>query len=339
MSQLMQIPRAGAIAHEFTDSSDDQIVTIYTAGTSTEAQAMKADPNYAGMIGLLSDLRCFASVTSLTEVALPTFELEDDQVTRTVKVLDVQWKSPRKQLEFYMQPPGGSWLRIGAVAILNSGGYPYTTINLLGLITDDTAYELPDGVSIGLKLQDVGTGLLSAGDSITIYGRYTEEFTIKEATASVGNITTPDLTSVESDIQALLNQVSTLQTTINAVQSDLADDPELSDIQALDTKLNQLLAGGEVAASTTKQSGIVPVGTTDGALIGADTTNQRIAIILHNNSSIPVSIQYGAETGGDFEQSFELDPGSGVNERSWKGEIRAKVASGTADVSVLEMLP
>ncbi|NEO87736.1 MAG: hypothetical protein F6J87_26280 [Spirulina sp. SIO3F2] len=302
---------------------------------------MKADPNYKGMTGLLSNIRCKVTIQSIPATAFPDIKLTDTDIESLIKTLDVQWGGDRKQLEVLLSLDGSNWQSVGAVSLINSGGYPYYTIRLMDHITDDTAYEMGEGAAVGVQLRDVGTGLLGEGDHLVIHGNYVEEFTLLEPQSSIGNITTPDLTTVETAITSLSNQIANLQTTVDVVQTDLADDPELSDINALSTKIDaiQLSEGGGVIPSTSKAVVITDVTAAEDKqlLWAAADINDRVKVVIHNDSpDHKVLIQFGDESGAAFTPAFPLDEHSGVIEESWKGAIRAKCATGTATVTVTE---
>lgn len=123
----------------------------------------------------IKNLKAFASIKSLPEISLPNFELEDTETDKLYKVLDVQWKNARKQLDLYIQSGNSDWLPIGSVSILNPSGYPFKIYNLMDLFTDNLALELGDNSKIGIAVKNVGYGFLTNGDSVVIHGSYVEE--------------------------------------------------------------------------------------------------------------------------------------------------------------------
>lgn len=361
MSRLITVNRAGAILIELTAATGGAIVPLYHVGSSAAAATMKADPNYRGMIGLLNNLRAIATITSITEVDLPDFENSDSDSDRMVKALDVQWKSPRKQLNILQSLDGVGWVQTGAVSLLNSSGYPYTTHNILNFITEDVAREFPDGHRLALQIVDVGTGLLGAGDRIVIDGGYVEEFTLAEPMSSIGQLISPDLTSVETELLTVKNAIAAVASEVGLIKIDLADDPEMSDINALSakldqvllelpttgggmdltevntkldslaievaavktdlandaelsdftalhTKLDQLLAGGNVRATSSTET-TASVSTASAQILPADTSGNRISVLLNNQSStITLFVRTGVESATASNFTFRLEP-------------------------------
>ena len=389
MSRLITVNRAGAILIELTAATGGAIVPLYHVGSSSGATAMKADPNYRGMIGLLNNLRAIATITSITEVDLPNFQNSDSDSDRMVKALDIQWKSPRKQINILQSLDGVTWVQTGAVSLLNSSGYPYTTHNILNFLTEDVAREFPDGHRLALQIVDVGTGLLGAGDRIVIDGGYVEEFTLAEPMSSIGQLVAPDLTSVEtelltvknaiaavagevglikidladdpemSDINALsakidqillelpiigggtdLTEVNTkldsLAIEVAAVKSDLANDAEMSDINALSAKLDQLLAGGNVRANSSNESN-VSVGVTSVQIIAADATGNRISTLINNTGAVAVYVRTGSTAATTSFFTTIIQPGTWA-ELSTSEAIQAITATSSTIVVLTEFL-
>lgn len=344
MSRLTQVNRAGAILLTLDSSTGSAVIPIYTVGTSSDAIALKTDPNYQGMIGLLNNLRAIATITSIAEVDLPQFENIDSDTDRMIKALDVQWKSPRKQLAIMQSIDGGStWVKTGAVSLLNSGGYPYTTHNLLNFLTEDVAREFADGHQVGLRLEDVGTGLLGAGDQIIIDGGFVEEFTMMEPLSSIGQVVTNDLTSIETDIQTVKNAIASVAAEVGIIKADLADDPEISDINALSAKLDQILlelpaASGGAMRSESSSESTVTVTTTSSQLIAADASELRISVLITNTSTTAaVFVRTGPDAATSTTHTFKLDPEHYV-ELATGEAIQAIASSGSAQVTVAEFL-
>ena len=130
----------------------------------------------------IKNLRAFASVESLPEAPLPNFLATDTSTDKTIKVLDVEWKSARKQLNLYIAKNTGSvteWHKVGSLSMLNPYGYPFRVYSLMDLFTDNLAIELGENSKIGVQVQDVGWGLLTGSDNVTINVSYTEEMFVQ----------------------------------------------------------------------------------------------------------------------------------------------------------------
>jgi hypothetical protein len=342
MTRLYQVNRAGSILVKLDSFTSDDPIMLWRCGDTPAAQTFKADPDYKGMIGMLSNLRARVRIASINQVAFPDYSITDSDTETLLKTLEVQWNAERKQLEVLLSKDNGvSWHNVGSVSLLRTG-YPYTTVRLMDYLTDDTAYEVPDGLAIGVSLSDVGTGLLGAGDDVEIYGSFVEEFTLVEPVSSVGSITTPDLTSIEVTLTSLQNAVINLATTTAAIQADLEDDPELADLQAIQTAINnlQLTQGDSVPVATTATTTTLTItDQTDIQILAAATLPEtRVSVVVHNNSSsVKCAIQFGSATGAAFAPAFILDAHSGFEEQIWKGAIKAKALSGSCELSITEL--
>lgn len=139
----------------------------------------------------IKNLKIFASVPSLPEAPLPSFAPTDTSTQKTMKVLDVEWKSSRKQMNVFISSNINNvpdWHKVGSVSLLNPYGYPFRIYNLMDLFTDNLALELGENSRIGVQMQDVGYGLLTNTDEVTIHGSYTEEiFVISEDKDNIYN--------------------------------------------------------------------------------------------------------------------------------------------------------
>ncbi|BDA70222.1 hypothetical protein CAL7716_043880 [Calothrix sp. PCC 7716] len=127
----------------------------------------------------VKNLKAFSKISSLPAVRLPNFRLEDSESEKLYKALDIEFGSPRKQLDIFIGSTG-DWSQIGSISLLNPSGYPYRMYNLLDFATDGLAAELEDGKSIGVQIVDVGYGVLQGTDTITIHGSVTQEYVMPE---------------------------------------------------------------------------------------------------------------------------------------------------------------
>lgn len=135
----------------------------------------------------LKNLKTYASITSLPEVELPDFELEDSETEKLHKVLDIEWGANRKQLNLLFGVEN-DWLSVGETSLLNPSGYPYRIYNLLDLVTDNLAFEMGDSAALAVQIQDVGFGLLQGADKVNIFGSYIEEIVIDDSTQPITSI-------------------------------------------------------------------------------------------------------------------------------------------------------
>lgn len=161
------------------ETNNNNIQTIYS--NTNLAIGNEFQPGYTiiSFNCFIKNLRVFASVPTLEEAALPDYALTDSATTKLTKTLDIEWKSPRKQLNLYITntvtPTNNDWLQVGSISLLNPYGYPFRVYNILDLFTDNLALELGENGKIGIQSQDVGYGLLSSQDKVTVHGSYVEE--------------------------------------------------------------------------------------------------------------------------------------------------------------------
>jgi len=161
------------------EAGNSNIKTIYSNNGLAVGDELIANHKIISFSCFIKNLRVFASVTSLEEAPLPDFALDDTATAKRQKVLDVEWKSPRKQLNLYItnveNPTLNNWLQVGSVSLLNPYGYSFRVYNVMDLFTDNLALELGENGKIGISVEDVGNGLLSNEDRVVIHGSYTEE--------------------------------------------------------------------------------------------------------------------------------------------------------------------
>lgn len=158
------------LCHQVTPDNANAITPIITVGNST-ASGRVASRNI-----FVKNLKVFTQVKSLASASIPNIGLEDSEIQKLYKVLDIEWKSPRYHLNAYISNDAGeTWYLAGALSLLNPTGYPYRIYNLMDLFTDNLAIELGENGSIGVKIVDVGYGSITANDTITIHGSYIEE--------------------------------------------------------------------------------------------------------------------------------------------------------------------
>jgi hypothetical protein len=135
----------------------------------------------------VKNLKAFAKITSLDEAVLPDITLEDSQQQATIKAINAEFSSPRKQLDLLISAGNNQWFPVGSISLLNPSGYPYRVHNLMDLYTDNLAIELGKEGMLGVRLKEVGTGLLTGNDEITIHGSYVKEIVIDDSPPSITN--------------------------------------------------------------------------------------------------------------------------------------------------------
>ncbi|MGI8502052.1 MAG: hypothetical protein ACR2LR_13075 [Hassallia sp.] len=165
--------------------------------------------NYPSQIisvnAFVKNLKGHAKISSLAPVKLPNFQLEDSETDKLYKTLDIEWGSPRKQLNLYISDNQTDWHQIGAISLLNPSGYPYRIYNLMDLFTDNLAIELGENGRVGVQIQNVGYGALQTGDTVTIHGSYVQEI-VTDSNAIIQNtIDFAEVIDIESTIILVAN--------------------------------------------------------------------------------------------------------------------------------------
>lgn len=173
---------------------DGSIITIYENTGLTIGNELIVAHEIISFNCFIKNLRAFALINSLAEISLPNFTLDDSETDKLYKTLNTEWNSARKQITLYISnqlitnPNGQGWFKVGSLSLLNPSGYPYRVYNLMDLFTDNLAIELGDNGKIGVQIEDVGYGLLSATDEVTIHGSYIEEIFVQSPDPKYVNI-------------------------------------------------------------------------------------------------------------------------------------------------------
>jgi hypothetical protein len=173
MTEISTYQKVRQITQKLTSTTGGSVVDLMPSLTPDILPGLTV----LSVNNFVKSLRAYARITSLPEITLPNFELTDSETDKLYKSLDVEWASPRKQLDLLISQ-GSTWEVIGSVSLLNPSGYPYRSYNLQDLFTDNLAVELGENGKIGVQLKDAGTGLLTGTDTLTIYGSYSQEIIV-----------------------------------------------------------------------------------------------------------------------------------------------------------------
>lgn len=159
-------------------------ITLTEAGNVTTIvnNAVTEGEGIISINTFVDNLKVYAFIKSLDPVRLPNFKLEDSETDKLYKTLDVEFNSPRKQLDVVISDNGTDWNLIGSVSLLNPSGYPYRMYNLLDFFTDGLGARLGNNFRIGVRVKDVGFGVLSGEDMLTVHGSYVQEYVVSTAT-------------------------------------------------------------------------------------------------------------------------------------------------------------
>lgn len=117
-------------------------------------------------------------MNSLEPAPFPEFELMDTESQKRQKTLDIEWgaSTPKKRLDVLIAEGDGNWQLIGSVSLLKSYGYPGRNYRLIDLLTDTLAFEIGNGMRLGIRIVNMGYGLLTTADVLTLHLGWIEEF-------------------------------------------------------------------------------------------------------------------------------------------------------------------
>lgn len=185
------------ISKQITSTDANNIITLFD-------NSAISSPSRISLNGFVKNLKAFSKISSLAEINLPIFELEDSESQKLFKTLDIEFNSARKQLDLFIGD-SEDWSQVGSISLLNPSGYPYRMYNLLDFYTDGLAAELGEDGRIGVQVVDVGYGLLSGADVVTVHGSYIQEYvlsTVEKQSSSGVESTSVDVTTTEVTLLA-----------------------------------------------------------------------------------------------------------------------------------------
>ena len=173
MSEIQQVySRSTQILHKLTAQSGDAIQTLYQPGLLTPYDRAPALRFY----GFITDLRVNINIQSLAESELPNIDLGTSRTDRVAAVRDLEWNSPRKQLDIYLATStSAGWVNIATLSLLNRR--PFYIVNLLSYVSTNVAFQIANDAKLGVSISDVGYGLLEGNDTVTLFGAAKEEIT------------------------------------------------------------------------------------------------------------------------------------------------------------------
>ena len=172
---ISSLNRTKTIALKLDSNSSGDIITIYEPQNLTLGSELIPNHTVVSHNSFIKNLKAYSKITSVAEAALPNFTDDDSDTDKLYKTLDTEWKSPRKQITLYIKNANSGWLPVGSTSLLNPMGYPFRIYSLMDLFTDNLALELGSDSSIGIQIDNVGYGLLSGDDTVTIHGNVVEE--------------------------------------------------------------------------------------------------------------------------------------------------------------------
>ncbi|WP_138500910.1 hypothetical protein [Nostoc sp. PA-18-2419] len=149
----------------------------------------------------INNLKAVSWIYNLTPVAFPVFELDDSESKQLLTAINLEWNSPRIQLDVVCQIGNAQdWQRIAAYSLLNPDPYPYREYSL-------GDHSLGNNAMIGLQIRDANYGLLqstTAGeDKVVAFCDLTRQITIEKLVDTsvkiANNITTIAATIINTN--------------------------------------------------------------------------------------------------------------------------------------------
>lgn len=178
---ITNVSKVKSIVVPLTNLTANNIVTVYQSPALAIGSDLIPKHKIIGLNTFIKSLKAYVKINSLDEAKLPDFKLEDSDTDKVYKTLDIEWKSPRKQLNLYISSNLDNWYPIASISLLNPSGYPYRIYNLQDLFTSNLAIELGSNSRIGVQIEDVGYGLLTVNDTVTIHGSCVEEIFVESS--------------------------------------------------------------------------------------------------------------------------------------------------------------
>jgi hypothetical protein len=150
----------------------NQLIELYRPGLLTPWDRSTTKRYY----GFMTDLRAKVDINSLAESALPDLDLTTSRIERMTSIRDLEWNSPRMQLDLLFKTSTAPLVEIAQVSLLNR--QPYYQVNLMGYLTDNGIFALGNDASFYVRIRNVGYGTLYQNDSVVLFGAVKEECSV-----------------------------------------------------------------------------------------------------------------------------------------------------------------
>ncbi|MCU0525160.1 MAG: hypothetical protein MUF72_10075 [Elainella sp. Prado103] len=170
--ELQVYSRSAQILRRFTAASGNQLISLYEPAVVTPWDRVSTVRYY----GFITDFRMKVDISSISEQQLPELSIESSRTERITAVRDMEWKSPRKELELLLESPSHPAVVIASVSLVNR--LPYYHVNLMPYFTDNGLINIAAGSRILARLLDAGYGLLQNTDEVVVFGSAKEEATV-----------------------------------------------------------------------------------------------------------------------------------------------------------------
>jgi len=170
--ELQVYSRSAQILRRFTAASSNQLISLYEPAVVTPWDRVSTVRYY----GFVTDFRMKVDISSISEQQLPELSIESSRTERITAVRDMEWKSPRKELELLLESPSHPAVAIASISLVNR--LPYYQVNLMPYFTDNGLINIAAGSRILARVIDAGYGLLQNADEVVVFGSAKEEATV-----------------------------------------------------------------------------------------------------------------------------------------------------------------
>lgn len=144
----------------------------------------------------INNLRFSSWIYSLDTIEFPVFEVEDSESKQLLTAINLEWDSPRIELDLLIKIEAGNWQKFAAYSLINPSPYPYREYTIGNHLIGNNSI-------LGVQIIDVGFGGLittdSSQDKVVIFGDVTREV-ILEKFADNGSKVTNNITTTASII-------------------------------------------------------------------------------------------------------------------------------------------
>ncbi len=182
---------------EFNEANANTVHPIYS---------VSANNNNREYTGFITDLRLRSEITSLEVTQLPELGIKDSRSIQAAKLRDYQWATPRYEIDFCLSDDDGvTWLPIFRQSL--KAFEPFQILDLLGFLTNNPAYAIGQGITLGIQCIDAGYGFPQAGDRFILSGVVREE--IRLTNDSVLSTATSGVINAQANINQTIAQANT----------------------------------------------------------------------------------------------------------------------------------
>jgi hypothetical protein len=169
------------VSIELTPASAQNLVSLYTY-----TPFVKSGYRLFSEWVEIKNIRVISWIYNTPRVPFPVFELEDSESKQLLTAIELEWDSPRIELEMSITSDNGSnWRAIRKFSLLNNNPYPFREY-------EAGDYSLGSDGGLAFKIQDVGFGILrsfgSFVDKVTITADLIRHVRIEKIVSAVTRI-------------------------------------------------------------------------------------------------------------------------------------------------------